>query len=522
MRTYTSLLLLALALSLFFPVVGVVAEDWPQWGGNSSKNMMSPETGITSSFDPGKEKDDGSEQIDLATTKNVKWVAKVGSETYGNTTVAGGKVYIGTNNQSPRDPKHKGDRGIILCLEEDTGKCLWQLVVPKLGAGKVSDWEYLGICSSPTVEGDRVYIVTNRCEVVCMDANGLADGNDGPYQDEGQYMAGSGNPPIEIGPTDADIIWVFDMREELSVFPHNIASSSVLVVGDRVYATTSNGQDWSHVNIPSPFAPALCCLDKKTGELLGEEASGIGQRIMHCNWSSPAYGEAGGKGLVIFGAGDGFCYGFDPVPVKEDEEDEDAFDILPEIWRCDCVPPEYKKKDGEPIKYPSPKGASEIISTPVFYNGKVYVSIGQDPEHGEGVGALICIDASKSGDITESGNVWTYKGMGRSISTASIMNGLLFVGDYGGRIHCLDAITGKVHWVHDTGSHIWSSTLAADGKVYLGNEDGVLTILEAGKEKKLIGEVEFNAPIYSSPVVANGVLYVATQTHLYAIAKAAK
>jgi len=476
--------------------------------------MYSSGSHLPDSVGPGDYKP-GTEEIDLSTTKNVKWVAKLGSQAYGNTTVADGRVYIGTNNESPRDPRHKGDRGIIYCIDEKNGNLQWQLVVPKLGAGKVSDWEYLGICSSPTVEQDRVYLVSNRCEVLCLDAKGLANGNDGPYKNEGQYMAGPGKPPMEVGPTDADIIWVFDMREELGVFPHNIASSSILIAGDKVFATTSNGQDWSHVNIPSPFSPCLVALDKKTGVLIAEEASGIGSRLKHCNWSTPALGRVQGRDLVFFGAGDGMCYGFETEPIKG----EDDFMILKEAWRFDCVPERYKIKNGKPIKYPSPKGPSEIIGTPVFYNNKVYVAIGQDPEHGTGVGMLSCIDASSSGTIKPSDVVWTYDKIGRTISTVSIdpQSGILVAADYAGFIYCLDAETGKAYWEHDMLAHIWSSTLIADGKVFVGDEDGDFTVLAANKNLKVISETNFSAPIFSTPIVANGVLYVATQTHLYAI-----
>jgi outer membrane protein assembly factor BamB len=480
------------------------------------RNFYSPVQGLPHEFGPG-EFIRGTEDIDMATTKNVKWIAKLGSQTYGNPTIADGRVFVGTNNEVARDPKHQGDRGIVYCLNEKTGAFQWQLVVPKLGAGKVSDWEFLGICSSPTVEKDRVFLVSNRCEVMCLDVDGMADGNDGPFKDEGRYMAGPGKPALEVGPTDADIVWVFDMREELGVFPHNIASSSVLVLGDRVYATTSNGQDWSHLNIPSPMAPCLVVLDKETGELVGEEASGISTRLMHCNWSSPGYGEARGRPMVLFGAGDGFCYGFDPKPVMG----EDDLMVLPELWRYDCVPANFKAKDGKPIKYPDADGPSEIIATPVFYKDRVYVSIGQDPEHGEGVGNLVCIDATKSGDISKDGAIWSYQGISRSISTVSIdpKTGLLFSGDYSGNIYCLDAETGKEHWKYDMRAHVWGSTLAADGKVYVGDEDGDLVVLAAAKEKKLLSETYFGVPIYSTPVAANGVLYVATQTHLYALAQ---
>ncbi|MCG3196638.1 MAG: PQQ-binding-like beta-propeller repeat protein [Candidatus Omnitrophica bacterium] len=512
------------ALAACAVAVCAQAADWPFWGSGPGRNMFAEVKGLPHWFDPG-EYIKGSEDVDLNTTKNVKWVVRLGSQAYGNPTVAGGKVFAGTNNEAPSNPKYVGDRGVVKCFDEATGKFLWQLVIPKLGAGKVSDWEFLGICSSPAVVGDRVYIMTNRCEVVCLDANGMANGNDGPFLEEAEYVqappaAGAPPPPpIEIGPDDADIIWRFDIREELGVFPHNITSSSVLIVGDRVYATTSNGQDWSHVNIPSPFAPALICLDRHTGELLGEEASGISQRMFHCNWSSPAYGEVDGKGMVFFGAGDGFCYAFDPEPV----DGPDGYRILKEIWRYDCNPPEHKQDpSGKPYKYPDPNGPCEIIATPVFQKNRIYVAVGQDPEHGDGVGNLSCINAAGSGDITSTGKVWNYKDIRRTMSTCSIADGLLFISDYPGHVRCLDPETGTEHWVHDTKAHIWGSTFVADGKVYIGNEDGILTILEAGKEKKVIEEIEFRAPIYSTPIVANGVLYVGTQTHLYAIQESGK
>ena len=142
--------------------------DWPQWGKDATRNMVSPATGLPDEIDVGKYIK-GTEDIDMATTKNIKWVVKVGSQCYGNPTVVNGRVYVGTNNDSPRDPRFKGDRCVVYCLDEKTGAFIWQLNIPKLGTGKVSDWEFLGICSSPAIDGDRVYLVTNRCEVICLD-----------------------------------------------------------------------------------------------------------------------------------------------------------------------------------------------------------------------------------------------------------------------------------------------------------------------------------------------------------------
>lgn len=422
-----------------------------------------------------------------------------------------GRVLVGTNNEFPRDSQHTGDRGVLMSFDAKDGAFQWQLVVPKLGAGKVSDWEYLGICSS-AAQGDKyAYVVTNRCEVVCVDLKGMADGNQG-MQDELAFMDAA---DAKLGDKDADIIWVFDMRKELGVFPHNITSSSPLLVGDKLYVTTSNGQDWSHVNIPAPQAPTLICLDANTGKLLGEEASGISSRIFHCNWSSPAYGKVGDREQLIFGAGDGQVYGFDPKPVK----DEDDFLVFKENWRFDCNPPEYLQKDGKAIRYPRPDGKSEIIASPVFHDGKVYAVTGQDPEHGEGIGILVCVDASGSGDVTKSKKIWEYRDINRSISTVAIHDGLVYAADYAGYLHCLDAETGKFYWKYDTQSHIWSSPLVVEGHVILGNEDGELVVLKTGNKMAHVRTIEFTAPIYSSPIAANGVLYVATQTHLYAFGK---
>ena len=498
----------------------LLASDWPQWGGSDDKNMVSDAKDLPYDIEPGKFKK-GTEEVDIATGKHIKWAVKLGSQSYGTPTISNGKVLVGTNNETPRDAKYVGDRGVVMCFDEATGEFLWQLVVPKLGAGKVSDWEFLGMCSSATIEGDRAYVVTNRCEIVCIDMAGLANGNQG-VQDESKYYAEPGKPEVKLGDTDADVIWRYDMRGELGVFPHNIASSSVLIHGDTVIATTSNGVDWSHTNLPSPQAPSLIMLDKKTGELIAEEGSGISSRVLHCSWASPAIGKVGGKDMIIFGAGDGWCYGLNPVHVQE-EEDGETYGILPEFFRYDCNPPAYRK-----VKYPKPEGPNEVVATPVLYKDKIYVLTGQDPEHGEGLGTLSCIDPTKTGDISGKAE-WTFEGIERSMSTPAIVDDLLYTADYRGFAYCFDAMTGEKYWEYDTFGHIWSSPIVGDGKVFIGTEEGELIILGTGKDLKVLrGEddnnkevsaVEFSGPLYGSPVIANETLYITTQSHLYAFKK---
>ncbi len=540
-RNHWSLMLGAsLVLGGWCLVLSAAAADWPQWGGLPARNMYSPEKNLPDQF--GKiEFKDGS-KIDPSAVKNLKWAAKIGSQSYGNVTVSGGKVFIGTNNEPPRDARHPGDYSTLFCFDEKTGEFLWQLAVPKLAAGRVNDWPGLGLLSSPTVEGDRIYIVTSRCEVMCLDVSGMANGNDGPFKDEAKYVVrdvmtsdGKPAPPVEPGARDADIIWIYDMFTELGVFPHNASNGSILIHKNIVYACTSNGQDWTHSNIPAPNAPSFIAVDKKTGEFLGEDDAKIGPNIYHGQWSSPSTAEVGGKQLVFFGGGDGWCYAFDSQPVKAADTS-----WLKTVWKFDCNPPEYKMKDGKPIKYPAAEGPSEINSTPVFYKNRIYVAVGQDPEHGEGVGNLVCIDATKTGDITKTGKIWSYDKIHRSISTVSIDpdTGLLFIGDFSGFLHCLDAETGKVHWVYDMKAHMWGSALVADGKLYCGDEDGDFVVFAANKGKKLppekikpgapeneaivISETNLGAPVYGTPIVANGALYIQSNTHLFAFRDAAK
>jgi len=535
----------ALFLCLGFLCLATVeAADWPQWGGRDCRNMVSDAKGIPESFDPGQKLSGGS-GIDMATTKNVKWAVKLGTETYGNPTVAGGRVFVGTNNGTPRDPRLRGDRSILMCFEEATGKFLWQLAVSKYYQLRSwnGDFGNLGICSSPTVEGDRVYVVTSRDEVLCLDANGLANGNDGPFQDEGEYIAaqkrrkaGKQPPgakpdekpeepvkPIELTPTDADIIWRYDMITELDCWPQDASSCSVIVHGDLVYVNPSNGVDLSHRNIPSPQVPTIIALDKRTGKLVAADEEKIGPTLFHGTWSSPSLAEVNGRKLLLFGAGDGICYAFDPTPVEVPGK---PLKVLKTVWKCDANPPEYRVRDGKTLRYnKNAEGPSEITGTVVFANNKVFTTVGQDTRHGPGKGCLTCIDATRapgagdgSGDISATGVLWRYTGINRSMATPSVADGLVFVADYVGAVHCVDAETGKPYWVHETGPRdCMSSTFVVDGKVFFGNKAGKLTVLAAAKEEKLLAEINLRSPIHATPIVANGVLYVACHHYLYAV-----
>src|SRR4030095_10802645 len=133
---------------------------------------------------------------------------------------------------------------------------------------------------------------------------------------------------------------------------------------------------------------------------------------------------------------------------------------------------------------------------------------------------MYCIDGTKRGDITKTGLVWHYDKIRRSISTPAIVDGLVYQADFSGFLHCLDAKTGKAYWTHDMFAAMGGSPLGADGKIYLGDEDGDVVVMQAGKEKKLISEMNMGSSVYSTPVPANGALFIMNRNQLFALANA--
>jgi outer membrane protein assembly factor BamB len=497
-------------------------KDWPQWGGSPERNNV-PDTGpLPTNFD-------------VKTGENIRWSMKLGSETYGNPVVANGKVFVGTNNGAGYLTRYPAttDLGVLLCFDETDGHMLWQHSSEKLPTGRVHDWPNQGICCAPLVDGDRSWYVTSRGEVVCLDTEGFHDGeNDGPFTKE----------PNE-NKDEADVVWRLDMMSQLNVSQHNMCSCSVTAVGDLLFVNTSNGVDDSHLTVPEEEAPSFICLNRQTGDVLWTDNTPRAN-ILHGQWSSPSYAVLGGVGQVLFGGGDGWLYSFDAKGENGNAK---------MLWKFDCNPKESVYKLVGATR-------NHIIATPVIYDGLVYVAVGEDPEHGEGGGHLWCIDPTKLGDVSptivynstdptvpiahkrkqamvkeegdlerdnkNSAAVWHYIGsnpkvfeqtMHRTCGTVAIKNNLLFIADFSGMVHCLDAKSGKAHWTHDMLAASWASALIADNKVYIGDEEGDISIFELSSELKLIGEVNLGSALYTTPIVANESIFIANRNRIFAI-----
>jgi outer membrane protein assembly factor BamB len=526
----------------------VHAGDWPQWGGTPSRAGVADAKNLPSEWTVGEFDSQDGHWINKD-AKNIRWVAKLGSTTYGSPIVADGQVYCATNNGGGRLKKYppETDLGCLLCFRQNDGQFLWQLSREKLAAGRAQDWPEQGICSAPLVEDGRVWIVTNRGEVVCVHANIHRPGNAG-------MEPGTGLP--------AEIVWIFDMPKELGVVPHNMTSGSVTSAGDLLFVNTSNGADEKHESVPAPNAPSFIALDKKTGRLVWADNS-PGGNILDGQWSSPAYAVLGGVPQVIFPGGDGWLYSFEAIPARRSvslAKGEKQNYPRPELlWKFDCNPKQSLWKND------ASSDRSSLIATPVIYGGKVYIATGQDPEGGEGPGRLWCIDPTRRGDVSpelvfdkqgkpvaprrniacdaslgetakpnpNSAVVWCYTGedanrdgkidfkesMHRTLGMVTIKDDLLVIADITGLVHCLDARTGKLHWTHDLLSIVWGSPCIADGKIFLGDEDGDVIVFELSKEKKVLATNPVGSPVYTTPVAAGDTLYISTKEQLIAVGK---
>ena len=402
--------------------------------------------------------------------------------------VVGDAVYVGTDNTRQTNPAYQQDAGVLATFQAKDGKFLWQDLAPRVERG-LREFLLPSTTSAPYVEGNRLYYVTAECQLRSLDTQGFRDGeNNGPYREE--FFRDS---------TAADIIWELDMCGRFGVFPHEATNSEVLPIGELLMVSTSNGQNEGHTRVPSPRAPSLIAVSKYSGEVVWR-AIGAGGEVLHGQWSSPVAADVNGRMQVLFGGGDGWLRAYDAESGHE-------------IWRFDGNP-----KDARWLPRPRVFSRSSIIASPVFGDGRVFIAMGQDPSHGNGPSLIYAINPNGQGDVTSSRLLWTSRQVGRVVGTPIVHDGLLYVGDLGGTLHCLDAATGDHVWKHETHDAIWGSLLLAGDRIYVGNIEGSMTVLRAGRQKEVLSQIEMAAPLYSRPALIGDALYLATGNRLYLIA----
>ena len=456
--------------------------DWPLFGGTPQRNMVN----LTAKGVPTEwSVEDGKPG------ENVKWAAELGTKTYGGPVVADGRVFVGTNNATPRDPAVKGHKAVVMAFDQKTGKFLWQQAHDIPTDETFKEVQGMGLVSTPHVEGGKLYYVTPSCEVVCADA------------------------------ATGKVQWTYDMMKELKVVPYHAANCSPLVVGDLVMVVTGNGVN-DEGKLVSPQAPSFIAVHKATGKLAWQ-SNLPGEAVIEGQWSNPTLAEVNGKPQVIFPGGDCWLYSFESTTGKL-------------IWKCNCSPQRAAKGERAIDNY--------FVATPVVVGDRLYIGTGVYPEHPQPPRSsyVLCLDVTKTGDVSPktlkadnpankgSALVWAFGGLiepapkrgrpawfGRTISTCAVHDGLVYVAEESGYMHCLDAKTGQRHWEYDFKAAVWGSPYYVDGKVYLGTEDGEIVIFQHGKTLKVVNKVDMGELVHSTPVVADNTLFIATRSKLYAI-----
>src|SRR5262249_50308491 len=259
------------------------ARSWPMLGGSPSRNSVNT---VDKMIPTEWSVKDGAH-------KNIKWVADIGDRGYGCPLIADGRIFVSTNNARPRDPKVKGLRALIMCFAEKDGKFLWQATHDMAPPDVDQQAKQDGMCSTPTVDGDRLYFVTPGCKVVSARV------------DNGQTA------------------WSYDLMKELKVFPGIINACAPLGVGDLVFVVTANGGD-EQGKVAVPDDPSFVALNKKDGTLKWK-SNFPGANIIHGQWGNPVYAKVNGKAQVIFPGGDGNLYGLDADDGKM-------------VWKFQCSP----------------------------------------------------------------------------------------------------------------------------------------------------------------------------------------
>jgi outer membrane protein assembly factor BamB len=448
-----------IGLLLLAAAIPVHADDWPMLGGRPDRNLVSPEKGLPVTFEAEKQQ------------KNIKWSADLGKMTYGTPVISQGRVFVSTNNDNPRDPAIKGDKGVLMCFSEADGKFLWQAVHDKLQNPEWFDFPSIGVCSTPSVVGEQLFYVSNRAELVCR----------------------------AVG--DGKIVWILDMIKDLGITPHQGVASSPLVVGDLIYLVTGQGKHFKKDVVVNPRAPSFIAVDRRSGKLVWQDSS-PGAKLFAGQWGSPSYAVVEGRAQVAFPGGDGWVYSFDPASGQL-------------LWKFNCKAHEKLDAEGKP------ETPNQLLAAPVFAGHRVLIATGIDTET-NGPGCLRCIDARKSGDVTASAELWRLanEDFGTSISTVAVHEGLVYALELAGFVNCIELESGKRLWKHDALSTTWGSPLVADGKIYVRTGDEEVLVFQTGRAKKLLAK---NAGLPSvgngAVAAANGVLYFAGSKKLYAVAE---
>jgi outer membrane protein assembly factor BamB len=417
---------------------------------------------------------------------NRLWHTKLRGRAFFNIiTIEGDRVYCGVAANNLPTPERGG--GGLVALERDTGKVIWQKTF--------GDRAAYGLSAVPLITEDRIYVQMGT-DLWCLDLNGKT-------------------------------LWEKSIQQPYFSAVHD-SHSTGLIIGDYWWVATGYGpgsddsDNWVWNSLDAPYHPSLMVVHKDTGEIVAKDAL-IKKHQQHGSWSSISSGVVNGQRQVYYADAHGWLHAF-KVP---ETFEEGKVTTLEEAWWCDVNPKEYRiNEDGILLPYSAYMGGFggknigwlEIIGTPAFHEGRIYLTLTRDVHYGTneggrwtGHGGVVCIDASGKGDVTETHKVWINKTINRTFSTPSVYKDKVIVATHAGYVHGLNKETGEELWKSDIKVNIWNYWQSVgDDKVFVANEHRDFFIIDANDGKQLF-HTELPATNNPQPGLANGILVVGSR-----------
>ena len=381
--------------------------------------------------------------------------------------------------------------------------------------------------SSPVVRGDRV-IVTYQ-----LGAGALRTGRhpsfvqEGNPADQGETPIGGARPQgvdekivfavAAYGASNGRQLWEhrFDAVGKLPEVheKRNLATSSAVTDGERVYAWFSNGQlavvttegkpvwnrhlgqdyapfdlPWGHSSSPALHrdrlillsylgsSAFLAALDKRTGKELWK----VERPAAWKSYSTPLVIDSPQGSAVVVNCTDN-VEAFDPATGKS-------------LWKF-------------------VEATNFAVPMPVYHDGMLYVSRGYRS------GPYWAIKLGETGDVPKSKLAWHVETGAPYTSSLVYDGGLLFMATEMGIVTCIDAKTGERVWRERLGGIYSASPVAADGKIYLASENGETLVLKAARTPQVRAKNKLDLRVIASPAIAGGRIFMRGDRHLVAIGK---
>ncbi len=369
--------------------------------------------------------------------------------------------------------------------------------------------------SAPIVMGDRVYLQNTAGKgeleqerVMCFNAaNGkllwehrfnvyLSDvpphrvGWASPVGDPSSgniYVFGVGGNLIGLA-RDGKVLWERSLGEDFGLLTtHGGRTVSPIIDGDLVIVSGVTFQWGQHAR----GAHRFMAFDKRTGETVWISAPG--GRPYDTTYAAPIIANVNGMRLLIQGASDGVVHAIKP-------------------------------QTGEPVwKYEISKRG---LNTAVVVHGTTAIlTHSEENLDSNEMGMMVAVDAGSKGEIKKDQTKWSVYGWQGGFSSPVLDGDRLYQVDNGANIAAFDVANGKQLWLQNLGTIQKASPVFADGKLYVGTENGKFFILEPSAtgvkilDEDQLGTAQLPEPIIASVAVSNGRVFVASDSNLYAIGK---